>query len=96
MNFHFLAILVLTVASIQAELVQKKCRLNDAVRFRNYNFEEIDSELKIWTSSRFYVSLCEPIPREKILEKCSTEEVEDVFFFNVVEPEYKNCLIFTR
>jgi hypothetical protein len=78
------------------ELVEKRCRLNDPVRFRNYNFEGIDPDLMVWESNRFHVSLCEPISREKILEKCSTDKVDDVFFFNVVEPEYKNCLIFTR
>ena len=26
----------------------KKCKLNDSVRFRNYNFEKIDDDLKVW------------------------------------------------
>ena len=96
MNISIFIIFMIFANFSKSELVEKRCRLNDAVRFRNYNFEEIENDLKTWISSRFYVSLCEPIPREKILEKCSTDKVKDVFFFNVVEPEYKNCLIFTR
>ena len=94
--YAILIVLIQLCDFSSSELIEKKCRLNDPVRFINYNFEGIDQELQIWESSRFYVSLCNPIPRDKILEKCSTEKVDDVFFLNVVEPEYKNCLLLTR
>lgn len=74
----------------------KRCRLNDKVRFRSYNFEKIDNDLRVWKNDRFYVSLCEDISKEEVEKMCGKTDRENVFFVFLVDPEYRNCLIFTR
>lgn len=74
----------------------KRCKLNDPVRFRSYNFEKIDNDLKVWKNDRFFVSLCEDFTKDQVEAICGKVEKENVFFIFLVDPEYKNCLIFTR
>lgn len=76
--------------------LQEECTIIDKLKFRKYYFKTSEQSLEVFESKRFIVSLCEPINPKRIKVLCNNQVDEEVFFLHLVEPEYKNCLLFKK
>lgn len=89
-------LLTLLALTVKNSFQQEQCTILDSLNFRKYIVKRKSENIKEIISNQFIVSLCDPINPKTIKQICNNKITDEIFFLHIVEPEFKNCLLFKK